>query len=302
MPKRTNDFQKLVYLVRVNLAAGATVTESKMLTDRLTGRKREVDVCIEGAVGGQQVKVCIECRDHKRPADVSWVEALKSKHERLPTNALILASKSGFTPAARALADKLGVEALSFDDFEKTDFSTLLGSSSSLWAKTVTCSAKKVLVKVLATTTRPEENVAVMPDNLVYASDGAEICQIGLIITAMIKSPYARDYLLTKGDKEHVWFEFCWEPVRDHNGNPLFLKKIEPEMLRQIESIQIKGPCEFKIGEFGIRRGRLGAVQVAWGKPEILAPGTMLVATKDEQGAEKVSLSFAGKAPAIDKK
>jgi hypothetical protein len=31
MPKRSNEFQKLVYLVKVNLSAGATVTESKML-------------------------------------------------------------------------------------------------------------------------------------------------------------------------------------------------------------------------------------------------------------------------------
>ena len=42
MPKRSNDFQRLVYLVRVNLAGGATVTESKMMRDRLTKRFREV--------------------------------------------------------------------------------------------------------------------------------------------------------------------------------------------------------------------------------------------------------------------
>src|SRR6266478_8348759 len=94
VPKRSNDFQKLVYLVRVNLAAGAIVTESKMLPDRKSKRKRkrEVDVCIEGIVGGHPVMVCIECRDHKRPADVQWVEAIKAKHEGLPTSALILAS------------------------------------------------------------------------------------------------------------------------------------------------------------------------------------------------------------------
>ena len=97
MPKRTNDFQRLVYLVRVNLADGATVTESKMLTDRVTNRKREVDVCIEGHVGQHPVIVSVECRAHKRIADVTWVDTMKAKHARLPTNALILASRSGFT-------------------------------------------------------------------------------------------------------------------------------------------------------------------------------------------------------------
>jgi hypothetical protein len=52
MPKRSNYFQRLVLLVRNHVAAGATVTESAELIDKVTGTKREVDICIEGAVGG----------------------------------------------------------------------------------------------------------------------------------------------------------------------------------------------------------------------------------------------------------
>jgi hypothetical protein len=81
MPKRTNDFQRLVYLIRTNVAGDSTVTESAMLTDRLTGSKREVDVCIDGEVGGHSLMVCIECRDHQRVADVTWVDAMKAKHD-----------------------------------------------------------------------------------------------------------------------------------------------------------------------------------------------------------------------------
>lgn len=74
MPKRSNDFQRLVYLVRLNLAEGAEVTESKMMRDRLTKRFREVDIVIKGKVGSQPVVVCVECRDHKRVADVTWLD------------------------------------------------------------------------------------------------------------------------------------------------------------------------------------------------------------------------------------
>ena len=84
MPKRTNDFQRLVYLVRVNLANGATVTESKMLRDRVTKRMREVDVCISGHVGTHPVLVCVECRDHQRVADVTWVDMMKPSMIGLP--------------------------------------------------------------------------------------------------------------------------------------------------------------------------------------------------------------------------
>ena len=147
MPKRSNEFQRLVYLVRVNLAEGAPVTESKMLPDRQTGSEREVDVCIEGTVGGFPVKVCVECIDHARKADVTWVDTMKAKHERLPTNALILASRRGFTAEARKVAVQYGIEAISLQEVEQVAFPSLLGTGSSLWTKTVTITAQKVVVR-----------------------------------------------------------------------------------------------------------------------------------------------------------
>ena len=100
MPKRSNYFQKLVLMVRTHIADGAIVTESAELTDRVTGEPREVDICIEGTVGGARTIVCIECRAATRKADVTWVEAMTNKHNDLPTNVLILYSRSGFTKAA----------------------------------------------------------------------------------------------------------------------------------------------------------------------------------------------------------
>lgn len=296
MPKRTNDFQRLVYLVRVNLAEGATVTESKMLTDRVTKRKREVDVCIEGHVGGHPVVVSVECQDHKRIADVSWVDKLKAKHERLPTNALILASRSGFTLEARDAAAGYGIQTFSLSDVNEVDFPTLLGSKSSLWTKSVTVNAEKVLVTVLPTPTLAGEAVAVIPTNLVYSSDGNELCQIGVLVEMLLKSPRARDYLLSEGKEDHVWFEMAWERPRDHLDNPLFMKRIDPETLREIESIQIKGPCKFQITQFGMRGGQLGDIHLAWGKTEILGRDALVVATKDTAGIEKLSINFSGKA------
>ena len=102
MPKRTNEFQKLVFLVKKHAADGATVTESKFLCDNITETKREVDICIESSLAGHSVTVSIECRDHNRKADVKWVEEMKAKHERLSTNALILVSRSGFSKEEKA--------------------------------------------------------------------------------------------------------------------------------------------------------------------------------------------------------
>jgi hypothetical protein len=114
MPPRSNDFQRLVFLVKKVLEPQATVTESKALPDRQTGQDREVDVCIEAEVGGYPMIVSMECRDHSRPADVTWVEQMGAKHGRLPTNALVLASRSGFSKAARKLAEMSGIHLLAY--------------------------------------------------------------------------------------------------------------------------------------------------------------------------------------------
>jgi hypothetical protein len=164
----------------------------------------------------------------------------------------------------------------------------------------VTITLQNVLVVVLPTPDLAAENLAVMPDNLVYAADGTEMGPIGELVGALAKSAYARDYLLAEAKEDHVWFELRWEPPRDHLGNPLFLRKLVPETLREIGSIQIKGPCEFKISEFRLRRGTLGEVQLAWGKTEIQGHPTMIVATRDARGAEKISLTVSGTPPQID--
>src|SRR5262245_20526324 len=126
MPKRSNEFQRLIYLVRENLSEGTTVTESKMLRDRITGREREVDVCIESVVDGERVNLCLECCDRTRPANVTWVEQMKAKHERLPTHAVILCSRSGFTKEAQEVARVSNIKIVSFDEVEQTDFHELL--------------------------------------------------------------------------------------------------------------------------------------------------------------------------------
>lgn len=294
MPKRTNDFQRLVYLVRVNLADGAAVTESKMLEDRVTRTMREVDVCIEGSVGGQHVIVSVECRDHQRVADVTWVEQMKTKHDRLPTNALILASRAGFTPEAREVARLYGIQTFTLQDIEITDFKSLFGFESSLWAKSVTVSTSKVTVSVLPTETLGEEMVFAMPTNLIYTVEDQEICQIGELVQMLVSSPQARDYLLGEGQKDHVWFEIDWEPPRDHLDRPLFMKKVDPPVLREVKKIHIQGPCQFQIEKFEMGSGRIGDVHVAWGKTEILGQDTMVVATKDSEGVRKMSMNLAG--------
>jgi len=122
MPKRTNAFQKLIALVNKQLAGHANVMESALLTDTVTGEQREVDVLIETSIAGYDVKLGIECIDHKRKAGAPWVEGMVQKHENLPTNILILVSRSGFFVPALKKAKFYNVPAYSLGEAVDQDW------------------------------------------------------------------------------------------------------------------------------------------------------------------------------------
>ncbi|WP_328440578.1 hypothetical protein OHA71_32830 [Streptomyces sp. NBC_00444] len=115
MPKRSTPFQAIVRLVRQHYARpGVTVTESKMLLDAVRGIEREVDIVIEGELDGEPMTISVEVIEHGRRASVTWVDEMLRKHRDLPTNLLLLVSKSGFTSSAvAAIAAEAGrVQAL----------------------------------------------------------------------------------------------------------------------------------------------------------------------------------------------
>jgi hypothetical protein len=106
VPKRTNERQQIIELLKTMLAGAAcTVTASKMLLDVITGAEREVDVVAEYDVDGDTFTQSFEVTSKSRRADLTWVEQLLKKHENLPTDHLYLVSWSGFTSTALKLAD-----------------------------------------------------------------------------------------------------------------------------------------------------------------------------------------------------
>jgi hypothetical protein len=87
MPKRTNDFQRLIAAIESQLAPlGAVVTESKLVKEIHSDTEREIDIAIESTVGQHAVMIGIECRDHSRPANIEWIDALIGKYRYIPVD------------------------------------------------------------------------------------------------------------------------------------------------------------------------------------------------------------------------
>lgn len=132
MPKRSNEFQKLIYLLHSHFSSNAAVTESKMVRDRLTGKEVEVDIVIDTTVSSYPISVAIECISESRPATVEWVNEMKGKHDSLPLDKLILVSQSGFTANAREKAIGYGLEVLTLSDAEDTNWVNYVASLANL--------------------------------------------------------------------------------------------------------------------------------------------------------------------------
>jgi hypothetical protein len=292
MPKRTNDFQKLVAIVKKHASDAALVTESKMLRDRLTGAPREVDVCIETAVAGHPVIVSIECRDQGRPVAVGWVEEMRAKHDRLSTNALVLVSRSGFTAEAERVAAAYGIEILRFSEVTGSRVETLLSGSSSLWGKTFQLAAAKVVAHMAPTPELPAEIVATFPANHVYSARGEFLGTMRELTEVFLKWDEVGKRLGLEGNENHKWFEVEWTVPPDIQDGGLYLEKLEPRALRRIEKVRVAGHCEFTISEFRLRRGQLGAVPVAWGTGSLFGKETTLIASAHESGGGKLTISF----------
>ncbi|WP_171068980.1 restriction endonuclease [Actinomadura geliboluensis] len=115
MPKRSNDFQAVVYFVRSHVDAQAAVIESALLPDRTGAGLREVDVLITSRVQGREFRIGVECRDHRRASDIVWVEQARTKQADLELDQMVLVSSSGFTGGAVAKAGYHGIELVTPD-------------------------------------------------------------------------------------------------------------------------------------------------------------------------------------------
>jgi len=188
MPSRTNLFQEVVASVHRHMAGEAVVEESAMLTHRLTGELREVDVVVRGTVAGQPVVIGVEATAAGRPATVQWVEQLVAKHRELETNKLVLVASGGFAGSARRLAESYGVAAIAPDDLDGGDPTyAIVNNLKSLWAKVYSASATTATMRIEDDAVCDTVEIVDPPLALdIFNENGVFLCPLNdLILTAV---------------------------------------------------------------------------------------------------------------------
>jgi hypothetical protein len=136
MPKRTNEFQKLVSLVQRAFAPkGAKVTDSAMVDVPGQPEQREIDVLIETAGEPYNIKIAVEAKDESRKMDQTRFEALLGKYfteGSIKVDKLVVVTHRGFYDSVLERAKAFGgrVELLTYHEAENNKW-------AQLWPKTI---------------------------------------------------------------------------------------------------------------------------------------------------------------------
>jgi hypothetical protein len=299
MPRRSNAFQSVVYLVKKHMGdATIEVHESAELLDSATGRKREVDV-IETKVDGHGVLVGFECAARGRKPDAEWVEQMYGKHSTLPTDHLVLVSESGFTAQARVKAKALGIETIVPDQDTDRSIDELTHRLTRLrFTKLELLNIEDVYVTLGATDTEDrEENVHLLPSSRemrVFMASRELIGTIGDVVNSFMavatrdKSVF-EDVLFGAADDAR-FFELSIDPPEILIGDPpalqrIYFEKIEPTPhLRAIEKVRIEGKARIERFNFPLRRGSLQEIPYSWGESVMEGrPAVVVITAQDDQ-------------------
>jgi len=181
MPKRSNEFQRLVAMLTMLKSDGATVHESVEVMEIASQERREVDVVAFGKVAGHQSAVFIECRDWKRPQDVQWVEQARTKFDDLAANVKILVSSSGFTKTALTKAARYGIKTITTGEVTPEFVGKVVNSADSAeYWHWVTLVQKAIVVITRDGVTQQQE----LPGSvLVLYADGSEVSMFEDLVT-----------------------------------------------------------------------------------------------------------------------
>jgi Restriction endonuclease len=186
MPKRSNEFQRLVAMLTALSSEGATVHESVEVMEIASKASREVDVVAVGTVAGHQSIVCIECRDWKRPQDVQWVEQARTKFDDLGANVRVLVSSSGFTKLALKKAARHNIKTITPGEVTTEFVGKVVNSAdrAEYW-HWVNLPQKAEVVITRDGVTQQQE----LPGNVpVFRADGSEISMLEDLVNHVMQS------------------------------------------------------------------------------------------------------------------
>lgn len=289
----------MVAIVEEHMAHGATVEESAMVTPIRDGDPCEVDALMTSRAGRHEVQVGIEAGRWSRKADVGWVEKMKAKHDDLPTNKLVLYSKSGFTKGAVHKAAEHGIATLEAEELPAEELERrVLNGLRSIWPKVVSLTPQRAKVWIPLLDGQIVWFKAPADLNL-YLENGSDVGPpLNQAVLAKIQSQWEQiiDQIGLRDIPESMErpFQILWRPfsiIIDGMEERLHARKedVQPPELHPIEQVEVTGRATIQVQKVSLTHMRLGETRVAYGEVKLLDRPGLVVASN---GAEEELLSL----------
>jgi Restriction endonuclease len=298
MPKRSNQFQRLVYAIQHTLTKEAVLTESKFLTNTRTGSQVEVDVVIEAQTGSIPLIISIECTAPGRAATVEWVREMLGKHEDLPTDKLVLVSSSGFSQEAKEIAAAHRIEIISWKDAQSFNWSQIIASlvaNPNLRIASFQIHVKSWSLK-FDLTERPrlgeKRNLSFSVSCELFSPEGRRLGSVQELGTSMLQNRITVERIMRRWIKtKKEEFKLSWKPPKGTQVSDLDSNRY------LIEGFMLDGFCEVESVPMTLAPATYGEIQVAYGSvPDIFSGSTgqaMVLFTEQEGEEAKGWLAFS---------
>lgn len=278
MPARSNDFQRVIYYVRQHIAPDAVVRESVMLTDKTTGEPREVDVLVEGTMGGERIAIAIEVRDHARKPGVQWVEEVRGKYADLPVDKVVMVSRSGFTAAALRKAAAHGIEALTpFQEISR--YGPLARLAVEVEARTISWLR---YVDGLAYLSDQKEPVRVAANTLLFDPENSEAGTVELLVQQTMAEQDLSD-LYTASDPGHRSVRLTIDPMATRSATgEQFRPRVRfahDNSLHAVERLEVVWEVEVTHDSVEFEHGSMRGTPFAYGNVELVGEKRLVVVT-----------------------
>jgi len=289
MPVRSNEFQRLIYLLHHQLHDRAIVVESAMVPDCFGGSEQEVDVLIEEPVGMINMLIGIECRDRSRPASIEWVQQMRGKHEHR-TDKLVLVSRSGFTRGGLEEAEKYGIEVMDLGEAYETDWNVVVNKLEQLFVGQFSFNISKghaVLEDNGAGSDDPEISAA----EPLYPPDGTPPRPVGEVARENLREPHAARELMNLfyQNKDQTRATVTLETPGGY-----FLVDTSGAQ-RRVKAIRLEVECDLRMTPISLQHGTVGTAHVAWGRTTNGDDELFLVASEQQWQRGRSALRIASK-------
>ena len=94
------EFEAIIARLQTTFNKGTIVTRDEKLPGNLSGRLRQIDVCIRTKVGTENVLIIVECKKLNRKVDVKAVESFIGVKKDVGAQMGIMVSSEGFSRSA----------------------------------------------------------------------------------------------------------------------------------------------------------------------------------------------------------